>query len=279
MIPHRWVTPGYFATLGIPVLRGRGFDEADSLKASGILINERLAALWFPGEDPIGRRVKPPQREWLPILGVVGNVRGAGLRRAPEPEYYEPYAPNTMPYLGMRFATVAVRTRLSTTDAGRLIEREVARLDPTIPVETESLGVRVESLSAPARFQALVLILFAVSGVTLAAVGLYGVLSFLVARRTREIGVRIAIGASPSRIAGMVLRQAGTWALAGVLAGTAFSWFAVRSLETLVFGVAPRDPVTLLTVAAALLLVASLAAWIPARRAASVDPAIALRAE
>ena len=280
MVTHRNVSAGYFAALGIPIVRGRAFEENDPQAADSIILSESLAARMFPGEDPLQKRIRPGGQQWKTVIGIAADVRNAGLRSAPDPESYTTLAARQFP---LRSAQVTLRLPSMQPEAAirarQVVAEEVARLDPNVPVALEPVERRVERLTAPARFQAALLSLFAAAGLLLAAVGLYGLLSLLVASRTREIGVRMAIGARSADIAGMVIWQAARWTGAGVLLGLLGTWGAALWLESLLYGVQARDAQTLGVVAVLLVCVALLSAWLPARRAARVDPSVALRAE
>lgn len=274
MIAHRYVSPAYFSTLGIPILRGRAFAETDRKTNDTMVISELLAAKMFPGEDPIGRRVKSPGRSpWKTVIGVAADVKNGNLA-VNNPEYYELGNREN----GPRFFSVVLKAS-DTSTAARLLREEVSRLDKTIPVKVETITGHVSKLHARPRFQAVLMIFFAVTGVVLAAVGLYGVLSFLVTQRTREIGVRMAVGATRQNVVVLVLRQAGRWTIAGIVTGLGGAIVAGQWLRTLLFGVEARDPGTLVGVVFLLVAIAFLAAWLPARRAASIDPMQALRSE
>ena len=277
-VAWRLVSPRYFAALGIPVLRGRGLDESDLVPGhDNLILSQALARRMFPGEDPIGRRIRPGRAgRWWTIVGIAGDVKNSGLAIDSGPEYYQPRQP------GLVMGPSAVAVIRTNADAGvfsRAVRAEVAALDSSLPVNIQMLEQRVGKLAARPRFNAFLLTLFAAMGLLLAAIGLYGVVSFLVTQRVREIGVRMALGATPRQIGRLVLRQAGAWTLLGLAAGVAASLFAVRTLEGMLFRVGPRDP-WLLGGAAAILMAAALtAAWVPSRRAARVDPIEALRHE
>jgi predicted permease len=276
MVLHRFVSPGYFAALGIPILRGRAFVPQDSASGDVLIVNESAAAKMFPGEDALGKRVKLPQRgPWLSIVGISANARNNGLQGTSDPEYYEPWTDRSQ----TRAAHLTIRTPLGPAAAREILRTTVWQLDPTIPVEVQSLESRVDALRVQPRFQAAVLGFFALSGLVIAAVGLYGVISYLVARRTREIGVRLAVGASPGRILRMLLGQAAVWIGAGIGLGLMAAFFLGQVIEKLLFGVQPRDPATMAASALVLLTAAFTAIWLPARRAARLDPTLALGAD
>ena len=275
-VAWRLVSPRYFAALGIPVLRGRGLDESDLVPGhDNLILSQALARRMFPGEDPIGRRIRPGRAgRWWTIVGIAGDVKNSGLAIDSGPEYYQPRQPGLV--MG-RSAVAVIRTNADPGAFSRAVRAEVAALDPSLPVNIQMLDERVGHMAARPRFNAFLLTLFAGMGLVLAMIGLYGVVSFLVTQRVREIGVRMALGATPRQIGRLVLRQAGGWTLLGLAAGVAASLYAVRTMEGMLFRVGPRDP-WLLGGAAAILLAAALAAaWLPSRRAARVDPIEALR--
>jgi putative ABC transport system permease protein len=285
LMAWRYVTPGYFATLGIPVIRGRAFREEDRAPgASAIILSEAFARRLFPNGDAVGKRIKT--EAWAMIVGVAADVRNLGPMRPSEPEFYvlrkhvlDETSRNQEPPMGWRQAKVAIRTSVNPKVMAGWIKREFAALDPALPVTLGSMQQRVGRLVDRPRFNAFLLSLFAGMGVLLAAVGLYGVMAFLVGQRTQEIGVRMALGATPGAIAKLVLSRAAAWTLAGVLLGLAGALFATRAIQTMLFEVPARDPWTFVVVLPALLFIALGAAWIPSMRAARVDPMTALRHE
>jgi predicted permease len=278
-VAWRLITPRYFEALGIPVVRGRGFtDEDRDPNRNVVILSDLLARRMFPGEDPIGKQIRPGRSgPWLTVIGVVGNVKNTGLAGRDDPEYYV-VRKRAAPTTG-RTAVAIVRGGLHPAALAGLVRSEAASLDPTLPVTVENLEQRVSRYSQQARFNALLLTIFAGMGLLLAAIGLYGVMSFLVAQRTQEIGVRMALGATPRAIARLVLKEAAGWTLAGAAAGIAGALFALRLLQTMLFQVSVQDPVTLGAAVVLLCVVALLAAWIPSRRSARFDPIIALRHE
>jgi ABC-type antimicrobial peptide transport system permease subunit len=211
------------------------------------------------------------------VIGVAGNVKNSGLADDAGPEYYliRKHTPDNL----ARSATAVVRTAADPAGMARWLRAEVAAIDATMPVIVESMEQHVGKLADRPRFNAVLLGLFAGMGLLLATIGLYGVVSFLVAQRTQEIGVRMALGATPAAIGGMVLRHAARATAAGALAGAVGAFFALRLLRTMLFRVPADDPWTVGVVLALLAAVAMLAAWIPSRRAARVNPVEALRQE
>ena len=278
----RQVTPAYFSTLEIKILQGRGFNDDDLVPSQNVVIlNDALARRLFPSGDALGKSMRIDLEEngpWHTIIGVAADVRNNGLEHASDPEFYFPWKDDPQEeYYGHAF--VILRTSISPDTIAKWVRSEVASMDPTQPVTIEVMARRVSKLADRPRFNAVLLTLFALTGLCLAAVGLFGVVGYLVPQRTREIGVRMALGATPHNILRLVLGSVARWTLAGALAGFAGSWFAARLLQTLVFGVSVHDPWMLAVPLALLVAIAFLAGFIPARRAMQVDPMVALRHE
>jgi putative ABC transport system permease protein len=282
MVAWRMVTPNYFLALGIRVIRGRFFTEEDRAPAENpVILSESLAARMFPNEDPLGKMLRftelDRQGPWRSIVGVAANVKNNGLISSCDPEFYIPWKNDPEGYVGRAF--VIFRTPLNTATVVPWARAEIAGVDPTVPVEFATMSARVGKLSDRPRFNAILLCLFAGIGVALAALGLYGVVSFFVSQRTREIGVRMALGATPQGILKMVLLNVARWTAAGALLGLLGAWFCTRLLQSLLFEVNAHDPLLIAAALLTLVVVAFLAAWIPARRAAGADPRVALRYE
>ena len=277
MVTWRAVTPGYFAALGVPILRGRGFLKEDrDPQQNAVILSDALAHRMFPGEDPLGKQIRPGRSgPWRTVIGVAGNVKNSALADPGDPEFYvvRRHAPDP---LG-RTATAILSGPMDPAALARWVRAEVAALDPSLPVSIETLDQRVGKLAQRPRFNTWLLGLFAAMGLLLSAIGLYGVVSFLVAQRTQEIGVRMALGATPGAIARLVLGHAARWTLAGAALGVAGSLFGARLLDAMLFHVSPRDPWILAAAVTALWAIAMLAAWVPSRRAARIDPMQALR--
>lgn len=278
---YQLVSGDYFATLGIPLLRGRLFTEADDETAPPVaLVNEAMANLYWPGQDPVGERItwndpENPDLEWVTIVGIVGNTRHDGLDAAPRPETYLPYDQTTMPYM-----TVVVRSQVEAATITDAVRRAVLEVDPEIPVWGVNTMEQVLADSlAWRRFRMLLMGLFAGAALTLAAVGLYGVLSFAVGRRSNEIAIRVALGAGTQAVVGDVIRDGLRLAIWGLVIGAAASVAMTRLMSGLVYGVDVVDPMSIAGGATFLLLVAVSASAIPASRAAQVDPAVALKEE
>ncbi len=285
LITWRYITPSYFSTLGIPIVLGRSFSEQDRAPgASAMILSQAFAQRLFPNGDAVGKRIKTV--EWATVVGVAADVKNLGPMQPSEPEYYilrkhvqDENSRIQEPPTGWRQAKVAIRTSVNPKVMAGWIKREFAALDPALPVMLGNMQQRVGRLVDRPKFNAFLLTLFAAMGVLLAAIGLYGVMAFLVGQRTQEIGVRMALGATPGAITKLVLSRAAAWTLAGVLVGLVGALFATRAIQSLLFEVPARDPWTFFVVLPMLLLIALGAAWIPTLRAARVDPMTALRHE
>jgi predicted permease len=279
----RYVTPEYHAALGIPIVRGRAFNEADRTSGTeSVILSQALAARLYPGgEDPVGKRIGTDL-----VVGVAADTRNEGYSPVPQPEFYavrkrEPgsvYSNQRPPY-GWRRAIAVVRTSLDQKAATEMIRTSFAGLDPTLPVEIGALEQHVDSFLERPRFTSSVLGVFSSIALLLAAIGLYGVLAHAVVERTREIGVRMALGAQAASVVRAVMSQAMTAVAIGVAFGLIGSLAAGRFMRGMLFGIGAHD-LRLLTAAVSIFCcIAVAAAWIPARRATRVDPAIALRHE
>jgi putative ABC transport system permease protein len=282
MVGYRMVTPNYFPALGIRIVRGRSFVEDDRSSAQNpVILSERLAAKLFHQGDPIGQSMRfssfAGQGPWRTIIGIAADVRNDGLIADSNPEFYFPWKADPESYV--RRAFVTFRTPLNPATLVPIVRAEIAGLDPTVPVEFATMNARVARLTQRPRFDAILLSLFAGIGVVLAALGIYGVVSFFVSQRTQEIGVRMALGATPQSILRMILLNVARWTAAGAVVGILGSWLCARLLQSLLFGVGAHDPKLLALSLLILLAVASFAAWLPARRATHVDPMVALRYE
>lgn len=272
----------YFRAIGIPLLRGRYFDRHDSESAPHVVIvSQSLARHFWPLEEAIGKRLKPgfSNDAWCTVVGVVGDTKQYSLGETPSPSMYLPYAQAPDPFL-MQDITLVVRTGADPLSLVTAARHAVQAVDPDLPVfdvaSMEQLVYR--SVSAP-RFNTALLGVFAALALLLAAVGIYGVMSYAVVQRTHEIGVRVALGAGASDILRQVVRQGMLPAVVGIAAGTAGAWAVARFLSSLLFGVRPTDPVTFAVVPLLLAAVAVVACLLPARRATKVDPVVALRYE
>jgi predicted permease len=282
MVGWRMVTPNYFQVLQIPIVRGRGFSESDRAPTEQpVIVSQSLAARLFRDENPLGKSLRftafDRSGPWRTVIGVAANVRNNGLTKEGDPEFYIPWKNDLETHLGRGY--LIFRTSLNADSIVPWTRSQIAEIDPTVPLEFATMNARVSKLTARPRFDAVLLSLFAGIGVVLAALGIYGVVSFFVSQRTQEIGVRMALGATPGNVSHMVLGNVAGWAVAGALLGLIGAWYAARLLRSLLFGVNDHDPALLIAVLLILLAVAFLAAWIPARRAARIDPMVALRYE
>jgi putative ABC transport system permease protein len=272
----RNVSGGYFTTLGIPLKQGRLFDERDSNEAPGVLmVNETFAARFFPEEDPVGKRLKIFNRTSFEIVGVVGSVRHEGPDSEPQPEIFYNYLQSAWPTM-----TLVVRSSQPAAGLAKAIRGELLAIDPAQPVfDIKTMNERLADSVARRRFNMLLLGLFAGVALLLAAVGIYGVISYSVTQRTHEIGVRMAVGARATDVLRMILSEGLKLTLAGVCIGLGAAFGLTRLMGSLLFGVSATDAATFLVVASLLTGVAVAASFIPARRAARVDPMVALRYE
>jgi predicted permease len=275
-------TPGYFRAMGIDLVRGRGFAPGDDARAPQVvLLSEAAVRRHFAGEDPIGKVIRlglgrgRGPKAGGEVVGVVRDVKRHGLAKASPPEIYVPYAQYPVQSMAL-----VLRTDVPPRSLAAAAERVVHGLDPELPVvrltTLEELVAR--SISQP-RFYTLLLAAFASSALFLAALGLFGVMSYAVAQRTRELSVRLALGARPQALLRMVLREAMALGSAGAALGLAGALVVSRSLEALLYSVSPSDPVTLTVTALVLVATTLVAGYLPARRATRVDPVVALRAE
>lgn len=286
LVNWRYVSPGYFEALRIPLLQGRGFREEDRSSTENLcILSFPLARRLFPTRNPIGAHIRIGGTR-VEIAGVVPDVKNTGLATSDNPEYYilrgrspdETYLNNTGP-VAQRTLSIVVRSAIPNATLTELIRQRIAALDATLPVDIETMHSRLSDLAAGPRFDALLLVTFAVIGLFLAAVGLYATVAYLVTQRTQEIGIRMALGATRGDVASLVLGQSAKWTIAGVGLGVLSSFATAKLLSGLLFRISARDPITLIVAAAILFVIGLVAAARPARRAASVDPMTALRSE
>jgi len=274
------VSPDYFRVMGIPLLSGRLFDRRDILSSHRVtIISKTMARLYFPNQDPLGKQLRfsfpPDSGAAREIVGIVGDVRDIALGQDPGPMMYVPYA--QAPFWG---ANVVVKSALSPSSVAAAIRQEVQKIDKDLPVtEVAMMPDIIETSVAQPRFRTFLLGLFAAMALVLAATGIFGVISYSVSYRTNEIGIRVALGASRGSILRMVLRETLVLTFAGMALGIPCALAASRLLGHMLFGVSVNDPATLASVIFALAAVATLAGYVPARRAMSVDPMVALRYE
>jgi putative ABC transport system permease protein len=277
----RIVTPDYFKTMKIPLAAGRLFDGRDDGRAPEVvLINQQTARRFFAGVNPIGQQIRvgvnlarDARSNNKTIVGIVGDVKYGRLDSDTPPEIYLPYAQHAVDEF-----TIAVRVAGHPMAFAPTLRREVAAIDRDLPIaKIEPMTAVIGASIAERRFTMLLLTAFAAVAAALAAIGIYGVLAYLVSQRVQEIGVRLAIGATPRSVAGLFVREGAVLTLAGLACGVAGALAITRTLSTLLFGVTTTDPWTFSAVAGALAVVALLASYLPARRAARVDPMVALR--
>ena len=280
---YRVVSPDYFRTMGIQLQRGRFFNAHDAPDSQPvIMVSRQLAERYWPGEDPTGKRLKigplDSPNPWLTVVGVVNDVRQAGLYGDPRMDLYAPYAQDRRAFIAPR--DLVLRTKGDAASVTSAVRQAVWSVDKDQPVtNVRTMDQVFAAAISQERFQALLLGLFAALALVLACVGLYGVISYSVAQRTHEIGVRMALGARPRDVLKLVLRQGMGLTIVGLIVGIAAGLLATRVLSDMLFGVTARDPLTFVGVPALLLLVAFLACYIPARRATRIDPLVALRYE
>ena len=269
------ITPGYFQTMGIPLLKGRDVELTDTRDRPGVIvINQTLAEREWPNQDPVGKRLSIGGG-MLTVIGVVGDSKRSDLEGAQQAAVYMSHAAFTLPLMG-----AIVRSDLSEGPITSAVREAVRSLDPELPVDnSDTVETILERTTGQPRFRALLVTAFAATALLLAAVGLYGLISYTVAQRVPEIGVRLALGATPAQVGGLILRQGLGLALAGVALGIVGALGGARAIEGLLYSVSPADPMVYSALAALLLSIAALACYVPARRAMRVDPMAALRAD
>ena len=268
------VTPGYFEAMGVQLLRGRDFSDADRGTPVAI-VDDALARQYFPGENPIGRRIDHYGFENVTIIGVARSVDQTQVADEHHPTIYYPYSQLTYPW-----SAVVVRSTLPTGSVITMVRQALREIDPQLPVyDAQAMPERIAHSLGARRLAVTVLGAFAALALVLAVLGTYGVLSYGTGQRTRELGIRLALGARPGEVVGMVLRGGLLLAGIGLVVGFVGYLGLARLLQAVVFGVSPRDPVTLAVGATVLAAAAVAACWVPARRASRVDPAISLRTE
>lgn len=277
---YRVISPEYFSTMGISIARGNPFTDRDTADVPGVaIINDAAARKFWPGEDPLGKRIKRGRPEsknpWLSIVGIVGSANQLSLREDTQPEVYLPYLQNAS-----RTLTLVARTTSDPRMITGQIRKEVWTIDKDLPVSSMKLMEDLISTSvAQPRFYMILLSVFAGLALILAAVGVYGVMSYNVTLRTRDIGIRMALGASPMDIFKHVVGQAMVLTLIGLGVGLVLAVTSTRVMSNLLYGVSSFDLLTLAVTSAVLLIVAMLASYLPARKATQVDPMVALRYE
>lgn len=273
------VSGGYFAAMGIPLLSGRTFTDRDTETAPPVaIVSAVLARRYWPDENPVGKHWRfddKPDEPWFTIVGVVGDARQLGLNQQPPPLLYVPYEQFALP-----FTSVAIRSSLPQSAVSGLLKAQLAAMDNDLSFgDINSLQSEIDRSVDEPRFRATLIGIFAGLALILAAVGVYGLISYTVAQRTREFGIRIALGAGHRQVLGPVIREGLLLAVGGIAAGLLGAVIVGHALSAFLFGVGASDPATLAAVALIMLAVAFCATYIPSRRALKVDPVIALRAE
>jgi len=277
MSNERFVSPGYFSAMRVPLLKGRYFDERDVKGAAEtVIVNENLAQRFWPNQDPIGRRLERGDKEpWRTVVGVVKDSKEFSVDNEPPISIYHPHEQIPIPTMFL-----VVRSSSDPYQLVPSINKEIQSLDPEIPAfEIKSMTERVSESLARRRFSTFLLGVFAVVALLLAVIGIYGVIAYSVTQRTQEIGIRMALGAEPSTILRMILRQSLVLVVAGIAIGLMAAFGLTRFMSSLLFGVGQTDLLTFALPPVLLLIVALLASLLPARRAGTVDPVTALRSE
>jgi predicted permease len=279
MVTWRWVTPEYFSALEIPVVRGRGFTEQDRTSTEQVLVISRmLASRLFADQDAVGQRVQPvPNGPWYTVVGVAADVKNAGLTGTDEPEYYRlrrNVASDWNPW-----SVMLLKTWLSPDATAPWVRAQIAQIDPTVPVDIDTLTQTVNRLADRPRFETALLGFFACCGLLMAVIGLYGVIAYLAAQRTQEIGVRMALGATRIDILRLISGEGLRLMALGGLIGLVTALASAQLLKSLLYQVGPHDPASFITVLLLLAVVAFAATLIPARSAMKTDPMQALRTE
>jgi predicted permease len=276
MVTGNSVTPGYFEAMGIPVVRGRSFRREDDEHASAaIVINETFASRYFPNGDALGRVIQDGDDHAI-VVGVVSDIKQAGVLDAPEPQFYRPFTQK-------RNTTLTFAVRTVQNDPAALvapIRRTLAEIDPRLPMfNVSTMRKRVDDALLARRTFELLMVTFGVIALVLACAGLFAVTSFFVAQRTRELGLRVALGAEPGRLVAVVLRGSAVVTIGGLLLGTVGALAAERLLSHTLYGISAIEPGVFAAIAPILAITSIVAVYGPARRATAADPMIALRAD
>jgi putative ABC transport system permease protein len=267
------ISPGYLKAAGVKLIRGRDFNETDGPNSPPVMLISESAVKEFGGKDPIGEKVD--MGDGFTVIGIVSDVRRKSLDAAPRPAVYLPYTQFVLPYMG-----AVVRTDRGPAAVASAVKAAVAQVDPELPIgDVKTMERIIEESTGEPRFRSFLIASFAVLALLLAAVGVYGLISFTVTQRVPEIGVRLALGASPRQVFSQVIGQGLRLAVIGVVAGLVVATAATTLLRDLLFNTSATDPVIYAGLAALLLAMAALACYVPARRAMRVDPMTALRSE
>jgi predicted permease len=276
----RPVSPGYFATLQIPLKLGRDFNERDNETAPGVtIVNEVFAKRFWPNESPLGKRIRYG-RDWISIVGVCGSIKHSGLDIAPDAEIYVPYpqtSPGALTFVGRQLNFV-VRSSVAASLATPL-RSTIASRDPNLVIRLNTMEALINESVAQPRFRTWLIGVFSVFALTLACLGIYGVIAYLVTQRYKEIGIRMALGATRANILQLILGRTFKLTAVGIVAGLIAAFFLTRFLSSILFGITAHDPVTFVAVPLCLIAIALLAGYLPARRATRVDPVRSLRYE
>jgi len=281
MVAWRWVTPGYFNALDIPIVRGTGFNEAQrDSKNHFIILSSLLAARLFPNQDPIGQRVKPtPNDPWYTIQGVAADVKNDGLNAPDRPEFYRLRRNQIEDWQQAPSAVLILKTSTVPRALAPWVRSQIAQIDPTVPIDIETLSDRVNTLADGPRFETALLSFFAATGLVLALIGLYGVVAFIAVQRTQEIGIRMALGATRPDVLRLILGEGLRLIVIGGVIGLFIALALTRVLQSVLFSVSPHDPASFAAATLLLAIVTLLAIFFPARSAMKTDPMTALRWE
>jgi predicted permease len=272
-------SPRYFTTLDVPVIRGREFRETDTYESEPVaIISESLARETYGAEDPIGKRIRCglDSPKWMTVVGVVRDLKQASPASTPGATLYMPL---TQHPAYANEIEIVMRTKVNPVSLIETVQGKIQSADPSIAMRFTTMDEMVGESIAAYRFRTYLIGGFAGLGLLLAFIGVYGVVAYTVEQRTFEVGVRMTFGARPSQILGMIVKQASLLALGGVILGAAFAMGAAPLLASMLFGVKATDPMTMLAACVLILLSAVAAAYIPARRAAAMDPLVAIRYE
>lgn len=280
---YRVIGGDYFAAIGIRIIEGRAINASDNATAPPVVVvDEAFAQQEWPGESALGRRLRPYGMDrltepWFTVVGVVASVRARGVTDPFQPTYY--FDHRQRPVSRSRTVSYAVHMVSEGALAATILQREISAVDAQVPVEAGSMSRILSDVVADRRFMMLLLGAFAGVALLLAVVGIYAVVSYTVAQRTRDIGVRLALGATPAQVLTLVAQSAMRGIVPGLVAGTLLAFIGVRALRSLLYGVSPQDPVALLTAVVVLGIVGMLSTILPARRATRIDPLVAMRGE